>query len=200
MFVHVAACIVSEREHLTRADQAIGDGDHGVAMARGFAAARGMLESNSYSTVGELFQAVGNAILSHAGGASGVIFGTLFRAAAGALRECRDFDGQALEFWLRDGLAAVQKRGGAQSGDKSVVDALAPAAEAAAVHSAASLAVTLEAVAGAASQGAESTRQMVARVGKARALGERSLGHPDPGAITLALILRAMSEYAPQLS
>ena len=195
LFLDVARRVQARQEELDGADRAIGDGDHGVALARGFEAVRQRLEVGSFDTVGELLNAVGGALLSTMGGASGVLYGTFFTGGAARLGEWKAFDGEALRRLLVDGCAAVQQRGKAKPGDKTMVDALAPAAQKALELSGASLAELLPEVVEAARRGMEQTTEMVARTGKARALGERSLGHPDPGALSAYVILLSIAEY-----
>jgi dihydroxyacetone kinase-like protein len=185
--------VIAHRDLLTKADQAIGDGDHGVAMERGFAAARQAIGARPAQTAGDVFKNAGQAILGQSGGASGAVFGTFFMGAAKPLSQpALNAAGYAAA--LAAGLAAVQARGNAKPGDKTMVDALAAAVEA--VHGVAG--GDLRAVAAAAAQGAragsEATKTMVARTGKAKTLGERSLGHVDPGSITMALVLEGCSE------
>jgi dihydroxyacetone kinase-like protein len=129
------------------------------------------------------------------GGASGAVFGTLFRGGARNLAGRQVFDAAALADLLGDGLEAVKDRGRAQPGDKTMVDALEPAADRAREWVDTPLVEALAATVEAARLGMESTRDMVATVGKAKTLGERSLGHPDPGAISTYLILKFMAEY-----
>ncbi|MHB0876745.1 MAG: dihydroxyacetone kinase subunit DhaL [Anaerolineae bacterium] len=195
MLLHVAVAMQAERDVLTQADRAIGDGDHGIGMARGFAAVQAALEARQYDSVGTLFRAVGTTLLSATGGAAGAIFGTLFRGGAANLDAAQQLDAAALTALLGDGLAAVRERGKAAPGDKTVVDALVPVADRAAALRGGDLAEAITAAAAAAAEGVEATKAMVARVGKAKTLGERSLGHADPGALSMALILRHMSEY-----
>jgi dihydroxyacetone kinase-like protein len=195
MLLHVARRIEDSEDELTDADRAIGDGDHGLAMLRGFDAVRQELESRELETIDELLRTVGRALLSSMGGASGILFSTFFTEGARGLAAQDAFGGEALARLLADGLAAVQKRGKATPGDKTMVDALAPAAQKALELPAAPLAALLPAVVEAARDGVEQTKTMVARTGKAKALGERSLGHPDPGALSAYLILRSMDEY-----
>ena len=180
---------------LTQADKAIGDGDHGVGMARGFEAVRQKVASQEFSALDQLFKTVGTTLLTSVGGAAGAIFGTLFRGGARNLGDRQIFDSAALAVMLNDGLHAVQGRGQASPGDKTMVDALQPAALKADELSSAPLDETLVLVTEAARQGREQTKDMVARIGKAKTLGERSLGHPDPGALSTYLILKYMTEY-----
>jgi dihydroxyacetone kinase-like protein len=129
------------------------------------------------------------------GGAAGVIFGTWLRGGAKELAGETVFDARALERFLSGGLVAVQQRGKANLGDKTMLDALAPAAEAAQSMANAGLAAALAEAVSAAGQGVEHTRTLVAMTGKAKALGQRSLGYADPGAISTHLILKFMYEF-----
>jgi phosphoenolpyruvate---glycerone phosphotransferase subunit DhaL len=191
----VAEHVLASTEHLTRADQTIGDGDHGIGMARGFEAAKTKLAAEQPSTVDSAFRAVGMAIMASTGGAAGAVFGTMFVAAGNACKGNEVLDAAVMAEAMQAGLAAIQKRGGAKPGDKTMLDALAPAVEALQANKAGSLVVALAAAADAARGGVEATRDIVAVTGKARPLGARSIGHPDPGAITTSLIFEAMANY-----
>jgi dihydroxyacetone kinase-like protein len=195
MFLRVAQRMQESEDLLTQADKAIGDGDHGIGMARGFAAVQTKLEAAPPATVAELLKTTGMALLTSIGGASGVIFGTLFRGGARNLTGIATFDSEALSRMLGDGLAAVQERGQANPGDKTMVDALAPAAAKAAEMAASPLDEALPAITEAARLGMERTKDMIAATGKARALGPRSLGYADPGALSMVLILDFMAQY-----
>ena len=195
MLVHVARRMEESESLLTDADRATGDGDHGIGMARGFAAVRRELEDGPAGMIGELFDATGRTVLTSVGGASGILFGMFFRGGAAALGDRETFDADALRVFLKEGTAEVVQRGKAAPGDKTMVDALVPAAEAVAATREDSLAGLLAAASEAARRGAEETKGMVARTGKARSLGERSLGHPDPGALSASLILGAMADF-----
>ena len=195
MFLYVAGRIQDSQDLLTQADQAIGDGDHGIGMARGFVAVQAKLEASPPATVADLLKTTGMALLTSIGGASGVIFGTLFRSGARNLTDATVFNAETLSLMLADGLAAVQERGKANPGDKTMVDALAPAAAKAAEMAGASLGEALQAAAGAARLGMEETKGMVAATGKARALGPRAIGYADPGALSMYLILDFMTQY-----
>lgn len=194
MLVAVSQFMIENTDRLTDADLAIGDGDHGIGMRRGFEAALEALKGTEPESVDAPFKATGMAILSSTGGAAGAVFGTLFRSGAKALA-ADAVDGAGFAAFLEEGLAAVLKRGGVTEGQKTMVDALAPASRAAKAAASEGLkAATAAAVAGAL-QGVEATNGMVATTGKARSLGERSLGHPDPGAISISLILTAMRDF-----
>ncbi|MGC5626998.1 dihydroxyacetone kinase subunit DhaL [Georgenia sp. Z1344] len=195
-----AACdaIVAAKERLTRADQAIGDGDHGVGMARGFTAAKEALAEASPATPGEAFKAVGSAVLATSGGASGAIFGTMFRAPAKVLTgDTLDADGFATA--LEAGAEQVMRRGKAEVGQKTMLDALVPAAEAARAAVGQGLAATARAAAVASADGVERSAELVSGFGKSRSLGERSVGHPDPGAISVSVLLGAIADVVDTL-
>lgn len=198
MVVHLCRGMQASKDLLSEADRAIGDGDHGVGMARGFEAVQQNIESQPPAAIDELFRTVGMTLLTSVGGASGAVFGTFYRGGAKNLAGRKVFDAAALSCLLNDGLQAVQERGKAKAGDKTMVDALGPAASAAQALVAAPLAEALLAVAEAARQGMEKTKQMVATIGKAKTLGERSLGHADPGAISTYLMLKFMAEFVSQ--
>jgi dihydroxyacetone kinase-like protein len=195
MFIFVSEKMIAHKDVLTEADKAIGDGDHGIGMAKGFEAVRLKMESQDFETLADMHKAVGMALMSSIGGASGAIFGTLYQGAARQMGGRTEFDAEAFALLLSEGLAAVQKRGKAKLGDKTMVDALDPAASAAREQASASLHEALTAATRAAESGVESTKDMVATMGRAKSLGERALGHADPGAISTHLILKCMMEY-----
>ncbi|MBL8576477.1 MAG: dihydroxyacetone kinase subunit L [Mesorhizobium sp.] len=195
MLVAVSNYMIDRTDTLTDADLAIGDGDHGIGMRRGFEAALEALNGEAPETVDAPFKATGMAIMSNTGGAAGAVFGTLFRAGSKGIPG-DVIDGAGFAAFLEEGLAAVLKRGGVTEGQKTMVDALAPAARAARAASADGLQATTAAAVDGALQGVEASKAMVATTGKARSLGERSVGHPDPGAISISLILTAMRDYA----
>jgi dihydroxyacetone kinase-like protein len=195
MMIYVSHKMVASKDQLTQADKAIGDGDHGVGMARGFEAVLKKLEGQEFSAVDQIFNAVGMAIMTSVGGAAGAVFGTLFRGGVKNLKDQPVLTAGNFSQLLLDGLQAVKERGKSKPGDKTMVDALEPAALESKNHSAAPLDTVLAAVTEAARLGMEKTKDMVAAVGKAKTLGERSLGHPDPGAISTYLILKFMLAY-----
>ena len=198
MLLHVCRGMQASTDLLSEADRAIGDGDHGVGMARGFEAVQQKLMGQPTASIDELFKTVGTALLTSIGGASGAVFGTLFRGGAKNLAGRPAFDSAALSSLLSDGLRAVQERGKANVGDKTMVDALAPAAVSAQAMATTPLDQALPAAAEAARLGMEQTKQMIAAIGKAKTLGERSLGHPDPGAVSTYLMLKFMAEVVSQ--
>ena len=193
MFRQVAQSMIDNTDLLTKADQVIGDGDHGIGMRRGFEQVLKDLSDDKFSTLGDLLKKIGYGLMNAAGGASGVIFGSLFIGAAKALGEQNHLDANNLTILLQRGLESVKKRGKAQPGDKTMVDALEPAAKAAANQS--SLTECITAAAEAARVGMEETKNMVASFGRAKSLGDRALGSPDPGSISIFLILNSMKNY-----
>jgi phosphoenolpyruvate---glycerone phosphotransferase subunit DhaL len=195
MLQYLCRGMQESKDLLSEADRAIGDGDHGVGMARGFEAVYQKIEGQPGASIDELFKTVGMALLTSIGGASGAVFGTLFRGGAKSLVGKPVFDAAALACLLNDGLQAVQERGKAKVGDKTMVDALEPAAARATQLSSAPLSEALLAAVEAARQGMEKTKEMVAAIGKAKTLGERSLGYADPGALSTYLMLKYMAEY-----
>jgi phosphoenolpyruvate---glycerone phosphotransferase subunit DhaL len=192
MMNEVSRGIIARTDELTQADKAIGDGDHGVGMARGFEAVLARLGEGPAASVEEVFTATGAALMGSIGGAAGAVFGTLFGEGGKALKGREAFGAPELSLLLGRGLEAVKRRGKAQAGDKTMIDALEPAAQEAARQQQASLGDALAAASTAAARGLETTKAMVAKTGKARTLGERSLGHVDPGALSMTIILELM--------
>ena len=199
MLRQVARGMIASQGLLTEADRATGDGDHGVAMGRGFEAILAVLDIQEPADLKDLFFMTGTALITSAGGASGIIFGSWFSVGGMALAGRQVFDSQALSLFLQDGLKAIQKRGKAKAGDKTMVDALLPACLALEGHSQDSLTEALRLAVQAAKAGAENTKEMDARIGKARSLGPRALGFVDPGALSTSLILEFMQWYVESL-
>ena len=191
-----AEVIEANRDHLTQLDAAIGDADHGINLARGFTAVLGALDAASPKVPGAILTLTGNTLISKVGGASGPLYGTAFRRAGKALGDAADVDLPALSAALDAALAGVQQLGAAREGDKTMVDALAPATRVfgKAVAEGASADEALGALAEAAEAGAQATIPMQALKGRASYLGPRSVGHEDPGAVSTALILGALRD------
>jgi dihydroxyacetone kinase-like protein len=188
-----SAAVAAEADHLTQLDSAIGDGDHGVNMTRGFSAVVEAVDGVEEPPGKQLILA-GKTLVSKVGGASGPLWGTALRRAGRAVGSSETLDGGQLVDALSAGLAGVVELGAAEPGDKTMVDALAPAIEAlrAALEQGEPLDAALAAAADAAEAGARATVPMQARKGRASYLGERSVGHQDPGATSTALIVRAL--------
>ncbi|WP_374727408.1 dihydroxyacetone kinase subunit DhaL [Haloactinomyces albus] len=191
-----AKTITEHRDELVRLDRSIGDADHGENMDRGFRAVVAQLDSAPPETPAAALKLVGTTLISSVGGASGPLYGTAFLRAASALGETAELDGSVLVGALQAGMEGVEARGKAVTGDKTMIDALSPAVEAAkaSAESGAGAATVLAAAADAAHTGAETTESLVARKGRASYLGERSAGHVDPGARSTALLLAAFAE------
>jgi dihydroxyacetone kinase-like protein len=195
-FAHL---IAANREHLTELDAAIGDADHGSNMDRGMKAAVAALDESRPPTAGALLTKVGMTLVSTVGGASGPLFGTFFMRMGGSLGPTAEtVSADDLAAALRAGLGGIVDRGKAAPGDKTMYDALAPAVDAleAALTDHASLATGLKAARDAAAAGRDATTPMLARKGRASYLGERSVGHQDPGAASVALLIEAAADAA----
>ena len=194
----IAAVIDAQRDHLTQLDAAIGDADHGINLARGFTAVLTALDAKPAATPGAVLILTGSTLISKVGGASGPLYGMAFRRAGQSLGAAEEVDLPALGQALEAALAGVQQLGAAREGDKTMVDALAPAtrALAKAVAEGATQADALDAAVAAAAEGAAATVSMEARKGRASYLGPRSVGHEDPGAASTVLILGALRDVA----
>ena len=187
-----AADIAEQRGYLVDLDRAIGDGDHGENMDRGFKAAVEALEQTQPASVAEVLKTVAKTLMSTVGGAAGPLYGTAFLRASKAAGD-GELDGVGVAAVIAGALDGIQARGKATTGEKTMVDAWTPALEAAraAAESGSDPAAVLEAAATAAESGAAATEPMRATKGRASYLGERSIGHLDPGAVSTSLILRA---------
>ena len=193
-WIHRFADVITERrEELTRLDTAIGDADHGTNMYRGMRAAVERVDALDGDDISAALKGVGMALVSKVGGAAGPLYGTMFLQMANAAGGGSALDLAGWTQMLEAGLKGVEMRGKAEPGDKTMVDALAPAVEALqrAQQDGAELPAALERSAEAAREGMEKTVPMVARKGRASYLGEHSAGHQDPGATSSYLLLQA---------
>ena len=191
----ISVAVRGQRDRLTQLDAAIGDGDHGINMVRGFDAVEQALAGQGGDSLpGQLLITCGKTLVATVGGASGPLWGSALRAAGRSLGDAAEIDAARLADAVDAALAAVKDLGAAEVGDKTIVDALEPAA--AALRNAAGggdpLSRAVDAAAAAAEDGARATSPLQARKGRASYLGERSIGHQDPGATSTALILRAL--------
>lgn len=198
----IAACdaIIQSKPLLTEVDSRIGDGDHGIGMAGGMEKAKAALnEKAPFADVNAVFKTTGMAMLNSMGGASGVIFGSMFLGGLKGMDSVTELDGDTLVTLMKKSLAAIKERGKAQVGDKTMVDALEPAVLAmeAADHS--DISELLREGAKAAAQGVEDSKKFIARFGKAQYLGERAIGFQDAGATSVSIIFDAMSRYVQSL-
>ena len=190
----VASAVEAEATHLTQLDSAIGDGDHGVNMTRGF---RAVVEAvDGSQPPGKQLITAGKTLVSKVGGASGPLWGTALRRAGRSVGDAPALDGPVLVAALDAALAGVVELGAAEPGDKTMVDALGPAVAAlrTGVENGGDLGEAIASAATAAEEGARSTVPMQARKGRASYLGARSIGHQDPGATSTALVFRALAE------
>lgn len=192
-----AADIAEQRDYLVDLDRAIGDGDHGENMDRGFTAALEALGQAQPASVAEVLKTVAKTLMSTVGGAAGPLYGTAFLRASKAAGD-GELDGAGAAAVIAGALEGIQARGKATTGEKTMVDAWTPALEAArgAAESGSDAAAVFEAAATAAEAGAAATEPMRATKGRASYLGERSIGHLDPGAVSTSLILRAAARAA----
>jgi dihydroxyacetone kinase-like protein len=191
----IAAVVAEHRVELIQLDRAIGDGDHGENLDRGFKAVVAKLDESTPDTPGGVLKLVATTLISKVGGAAGPLYGTAFLRAATAVGDVTDLGPAEVLEGLRAALGGVVARGKAEVGDKTMVDALDPAVQAA-EKAGDSVAGLLAAAADAAAVGAESTVPLVARKGRASYLGERSAGHLDPGARSTTLLLRSLADSA----
>ncbi|WP_046496758.1 dihydroxyacetone kinase subunit DhaL [Streptomyces odonnellii] len=186
-----AAMVEREAGRLTELDSAIGDADHGSNLQRGFRSVTAELEKESPAGPGAVLVLAGRRLISTVGGASGPLYGTLLRRTGKALGDATEVTPGEFTEALRAGVAAVAQLGGAKVGDKTMLDALEPAAEALGASFS-----SFSAAAEAAEKGALATVPLQARKGRASYLGERSIGHQDPGATSSALLMAALAEAA----
>ncbi|HEX9037361.1 MAG TPA: dihydroxyacetone kinase subunit DhaL [Ktedonobacterales bacterium] len=189
-----AAAIHEQAAYLTELDSAIGDADHGVNMDRGFTAVMERLPNVAEADIGSVLKAVGATLVSTVGGASGPLYGTAFLRAGMALAGKQELEAEDAGAALTAAVEGVMARGKAQRGEKTMLDALGPALDAFQAQAAAGapLEEALRAAADAAEEGMRATIPLLATKGRASYLGERSVGHQDPGATSSALLLRAM--------
>lgn len=192
----IHAVLQENAEQLTRLDQAIGDGDHGTNMLRGFNAVLPKVEAQAGQPMAALFKTTAMTLISTVGGAAGPLYGTAFLRASTALDGATEIGPPEVVAAFTAALEGVQARGKATTGEKTMVDALSPAVDALreAVEAGASLSEALDRAAAAAHAGMEATVPMEATKGRASYLGERSIGHQDPGATSTYLIVQAIAD------
>jgi len=196
--------IHDQAEGLTKLDQAIGDGDHGINMDRGFTAIRAQLDAGSPEAedddarAGAVLRTAGRTLISTVGGAAGPLYGTAFMRAGGAIASAgaEQSPGEIALVALEAAIGGIAGLGKATTGEKTMIDALVPAHAAgqAALDAGGDIGAVVRAMADAAESGATATTPLLATKGRASYLGERSIGHQDPGATSAALLLRALSD------
>ncbi|MDL2401638.1 dihydroxyacetone kinase subunit DhaL [Rhizobium mayense] len=198
MFQRISIAINAEKDRLSELDGAIGDADHGITMSLGFMAVNAELAKldPARASPSEIFAVAASAFLDAVGASTGPLYATAFRRAAQALKTDETLSPACQAMIVNEMRAGIQQRGKGQRGDKTMLDAWIPAAEAAieARERALEVAGMWDAILDAAETGADSTSSMIAARGRAARLGQRSLGHIDPGAASAVIILRAMKD------
>ena len=195
LLLETAEVIIDNKDYLTELDSAIGDGDHGINMARGFKKLKEKISSDNYEERSELFKTTAMTLISNVGGASGPLYGTAFLNISRVISE-KELDTDDLIEIAEEAIAGIQKRGKAEAGEKTMLDTIIPAAKSLKKSKINddSLAVTLKKCLTAAEDGMKSTIEMQATKGRASYLGERSIGHQDPGATSSYLIIKTFIE------
>lgn len=191
----IGEVIIENKQFLTDLDAAIGDGDHGINMARGFEAVASKLQTlGADKDIGSVLKTVGMALISSVGGASGPLYGTAFMRAAGPSQGKQELDTETAALMLSAAINGIKERGKATRGEKTMLDALEPAYDAFVTAQAAgeALPACLAAACKAAEAGVEYTKTISATKGRASYLGERSIGHQDPGATSSYLMLKTL--------
>ncbi|TDO83452.1 dihydroxyacetone kinase DhaL subunit [Halanaerobium saccharolyticum] len=191
LLLKTAAVIIENKEYLTELDAAIGDGDHGINLARGFKKLKEKLEKENFEGRDELFKLTAMTLISNVGGASGPLYGTAFLNISKVISDNK-LDLDDLVEIAEESIAGIQKRGKAEAGEKTMLDTIIPAAESL-KHSRANkvdLETALNNCLEKAAEGMKSTIEMQATKGRASYLGERSIGHQDPGATSSYLMIK----------
>ena len=188
--------IIANKDFLTELDREIGDSDHGINMARGFQAVMEKLSSEE-KDIGAVLKKVGMTLLSKVGGASGPLYGTAYMEAGKVMSGKTEINSEDMKLIFEAAISGIQKRGKAVKGEKTMLDALIPASErySQKISEGENLISALESSCEAAREGVEFTKTIIATKGRASYLGERSIGHQDPGATSATLTLEAILEY-----
>lgn len=199
MVTELVSVIVGNREYLSEIDGAIGDGDHGINMSKGFTLCAKSIEGKSLS-LAQAFDAVSDALMEGIGGSMGPLYGSLFMGMAGSVRDLPVLDKQAFAAMLRAGLSELQDISSAGVGDKCLMDSLIPAIESfeGAVAQGDGFGQALAKMKDAAARGRDSTCDLVAKIGRASRLGERSRGVLDAGAVSCCLLLTCLADQVEQ--
>ncbi len=187
----ISSMLRENEKLLTDLDAAIGDADHGINMVRGFEAVEALMPSWKEKDIGAILKSVGMALVSSVGGASGPLYGTAFMEAGKVAAGKAEIGLQDLIPMLDHALEGIRKRGRAEAGEKTMIDAIQPAIEA--MRQTSSLPEAVQAARMASLEGMKKTIDLVARKGRASYLGERSRGHQDPGATSSALMFEALA-------
>ncbi len=191
--IEASRAIIAAEPELTRVDSVIGDGDHGIGLIE-------QLSENNFSTPYDLFHAVGLCLVKSMGGSSGVLFGTLFISGLEEIKDKDSLNGVDMAAFLSGGIQGVIRRGRANPGDKTMVDALLPAESEmnSALKSTDDLGQVLKAAHKGALSGVESTKNMVSRLGRSKNFREQVIGWPDPGAMSVSILLGGLANSLSQ--
>lgn len=194
ILVSIGDKIEENKVYLTELDASIGDGDHGLNMSKGFLAVKEALKDVDSKNIGGILKKAGMALVSHVGGASGPLYGTAFMKAAVIVKDKESVGIDDFINILKAAIDGVVMRGKAQEGDKTMLDAIMPAYRAgkASREEGKACSEVLEAVSNAALKGAENTEKIAAKKGRASYLGDRSIGHKDPGAVSASIMLKTI--------
>ncbi|WHY67663.1 dihydroxyacetone kinase subunit DhaL [Neobacillus sp. SuZ13] len=197
MFLYVGEQVRENKPFLTKIDSAIGDGDHGIGMSVGFTKAEENLTKKEFTTINDVFKTIGMSMIANMGGASGVIFGTLFTGGVKGLEPQEELSLPLLAQILEGSVKSIKERGKAELGDKTMIDALEPAVNGLklSVEANRSLLEGLIVAEKHAAGGVEKSKEYVAKFGRAKSLGERAIGHQDAGATTVWIMLKSMREW-----
>lgn len=196
MFLNAAELIIEKEPYLTEIDSVIGDGDHGIGMKRGWLAVKNLLVGKRYLYVDDLCYEVSIELLKTMGGASGVIFGTMFLGGAGSLPHKSQITARELCLYFTEGEKSIELRGKAKPGDKTMVDALYPAcrAMARALVDSDDILLLFKQASEASKQGAKASEYMKSRMGRSKNFRDKTLGLPDPGAVSTSFLFQAFYE------
>ncbi|MBO0454223.1 dihydroxyacetone kinase subunit DhaL [Candidatus Enterococcus murrayae] len=195
MILYVANRLITNEEFLCDIDRKIGDGDHGTGMANGAKAVIVDLTASQCIDVSAVFKKAGLAMMESMGGASGIIFSSIFLGIGKAAMKTERLSTTVLSLGVKNAIDTIKKRGKASLGDKTMLDALIPASEVLEKNTDNNLIEALSEATSAAYQGVEKTKDYPAKFGRAKFLGDRSLGHQDAGATTVAIIFESMENY-----
>ena len=192
----IAVRMEREKDFLTQLDNEIGDGDHGINLARGFKAVMDKMPQLEEKDIGGILKGVGMALVSNVGGASGPLYGTAFMKAGAAVAEATELDAPTLAKAMKAAIDGIMQRGKSKEGEKTMLDALCPAYQTLTteIDAGSDLKTALEKAVAAAEKGVEYTKTIIATKGRASYLGERSLGHQDPGATSALYMLQIIAD------
>jgi len=194
--IYTCNLVIESEPMLTELDRIIGDGDHGTGMRDGFSVLREVLAGTDFPNIYELMRETGTQLVKSMGGASGVIFGTLFIGGREVVKGKERINADDLIRFFEESAANIARRGRTGPGDKTMLDALLPAIEGMkeARRNSDDMVVILEAAYNGALRGVKNTKNMIPRLGRAKNFREKAIGYPDPGAVSLSIIFKGLSE------